>query len=118
MLAVFHADGRELTTLAFAGPELAAGAGMGMVLAPLFNFILAGVDDHEVGSASGTLNAMQQLGGAIGIAALGTLFFSTATDAGMLVAVERTLWCEAALLVVVAALTFLLPMRPREDAAA
>ena len=51
---------------------------MGAMLAPLFDFVLAGVDDDEVGSASGVLNAMQQLGGAIGIAVIGTLFFSVA----------------------------------------
>ena len=49
---------------------------MGAMLSPLFDFVLAGVDDDEVGSASGVLNAMQQLGGAIGIAVIGTLFFS------------------------------------------
>ena len=41
--------------------------GMGTLLAPLFNFVLAGVEDDEVGSASGVLNATQQLSGAIGI---------------------------------------------------
>ena len=50
---------------------------MGAMLAPLFDFVLAGVDDDEVGSASGVLNAMQQLGGAIGIAVIGTVFFSS-----------------------------------------
>ena len=53
-----------------------AGLGMGLVLAPLFNVILSGVEDHEVGSASGVLNAMQQLGSAIGVAVVGTVFFS------------------------------------------
>ena len=67
---------------ALAGPELLAGVGMGAMLTPLFDFVLAGVDDDEVGSASGVLNAMQQLGGAIGIAVLGTVFFSVAAQAG------------------------------------
>jgi hypothetical protein len=43
---------------------------------PDFDFILAAVTDREVGSASGVLNAVQQLGGAIGVAAIGTVFFS------------------------------------------
>ena len=47
------------------------GLGLGFVFGPLFNVILAGVDDREVGSASGTLNAIQQLGNAIGVAVLG-----------------------------------------------
>jgi EmrB/QacA subfamily drug resistance transporter len=115
MLAVVAGAGDGLSTLALSGPEFVAGAGMGMILAPLFNFILAGVDEDEVGSASGTLNAIQQLGAAIGIAAIGTLFFSTVASAGMLTAMERCLWCEAALLVVVFGLVFLLPRAARED---
>jgi len=66
-----------------AGPELVAGAGMGLLLAPLFDFVLAGVEDDEVGSASGVLNATQQLSGAIGIAAIGTLFFSVLASDGI-----------------------------------
>lgn len=55
---------------------LLIGLGMGLMIAPLYNFILAGVDDHEVGSASGFLTAVQQLGSAIGVAVLGTLFIA------------------------------------------
>jgi hypothetical protein len=54
-----------------------------MLLAPLFDFVLAGVADDEVGSASGVLNAVQQLSGAIGIAAIGTVFFSALASHGM-----------------------------------
>ena len=74
------------------------------MLAPLFDFVLAGVEDHEVGSASGVLNAIQQLGGATGIAVLGTVFFSVGTAHGLGVAFERVLGIEAGVLVVVAAL--------------
>jgi hypothetical protein len=88
--------------------------GMGAMLAPLFDFVLAGVEDHEVGSASGVLNAMQQLGGAIGIAVIGTLFFSVAGDHGTSVALERMLYVEAGTLLVAMGLVFLLPMRARE----
>jgi EmrB/QacA subfamily drug resistance transporter len=113
MLAVVHAQGDGLTTWGLFGPELLAGAGMGMMLAPLFEIVLAGVDEHETGSASGTLNAIQQLGAALGIAVLGTVFFSVAHDHGFVSAFERTLWIEAGTLVVVAGLVFLLPKRAR-----
>src|SRR3989440_6599183 len=53
-----------------------AGFGTGLVLAPLFNVILAGGEDHEVGTASGVLNAVQQLGATVGVAVVGTVFFS------------------------------------------
>ena len=36
-----------------AGPLLVAGIGIGMLVSPLFDFILAAVTDDEVGSASG-----------------------------------------------------------------
>jgi hypothetical protein len=114
MLAVVSAADADVGVWALFGPELLAGAGMGALLAPLFDFVLAGVDDHEVGSASGVLNAMQQLGGAIGIAVLGTIFFSAAAASGMVAAFERVLWIEAGVLLVVAALVCLLPMRARE----
>jgi EmrB/QacA subfamily drug resistance transporter len=52
------------------------GAGMGLAMAPFFNIVLAGVDDEETGSASGALTSVQQLGGAFGIAVLGTIFFA------------------------------------------
>jgi EmrB/QacA subfamily drug resistance transporter len=61
--------------------ELLAGMGMGLALPPLFDFILAGVHEHEVGSASGVLNASQQLAAALGIAVFATIFFAY-VDAG------------------------------------
>jgi hypothetical protein len=45
-------------------------------MAPMFDIILAGVEPRETGSAGGTLTAVQQLGGSLGIAILGTVFFS------------------------------------------
>ena len=86
------------------------------MLAPLFDFVLAGVDDDEVGSASGVLNAMQQLGGALGIAVIGTVFFSVAAASGQIDAFHTTLWIEAGILVVTAGLVCLLPKRAREGA--
>jgi len=40
------------------------GIGLGLMISPLFDFVLASVTDAEVGSASGVLNAGPQLGGA------------------------------------------------------
>jgi hypothetical protein len=52
------------------------------------------------------------LGGAIGIAVIGTVFFSIA---GMVDAFETVLWIEAGTLVAAAMLVTLLPMRARAD---
>ncbi|MFF9769101.1 MFS transporter [Streptomyces sp. NPDC014636] len=54
---------------------LVTGIGMGLLMAPFFEIVLASVEQHETGSASGTMTAVQQLGGAFGVALLGTVFF-------------------------------------------
>jgi EmrB/QacA subfamily drug resistance transporter len=106
-------------------PALAvAGFGMGLAIAPVFDVVLAGVEDHELGSASGLINALQQVGAGLGIAILGTLFFSLATThgsdgsaaaaGGFSLAVQRTLWVEVGVLAATFALVFLLPRRARD----
>jgi len=54
---------------------LVVGVGMGMVFGSLFAAVLNGVDPSHAGSASGTLSAVQQAGGAVGIALVGVVFF-------------------------------------------
>jgi MFS family permease len=71
LAAMVDGAGDGVSTWTLVPGELLAGMGMGVALPPLFDFILAGVADHEVGSASGLLNAVQQLGSALGIAVLG-----------------------------------------------
>src|SRR5204862_2734969 len=61
----------------------------GLAMGPIFGTVLNGVDDHEVGSASGVLNAVQQFGGAVGIAGVGTVFFSL-LGTGALGAADQT----------------------------
>ncbi|GAA1853663.1 MFS transporter [Actinomadura bangladeshensis] len=57
-------------------PALAVtGLGMGLLMGPFFDTVLAGVEPEETGSAGGTLTAVQQLGSALGAAVLGTIFF-------------------------------------------
>jgi EmrB/QacA subfamily drug resistance transporter len=68
--------GADITPWHMIASMLLVGAGMGLAMAPFFNIVLAGVDDEETGSASGALTSVQQLGGAFGIAVLGTIFFA------------------------------------------
>ncbi|MHA6765063.1 MFS transporter [Streptacidiphilus sp. PAMC 29251] len=93
------------------------GFGMGLLMAPFFDIALAGVTDQETGSAAGVLNAVQQLGGSIGVAALGTGFFSWATSHGYVQATGWTLGCTAAALLVAAAVGLGLPRMARPEAA-
>lgn len=60
---------------------LLVGIGMGFVFASLFAAVLSSVDTRHAGSASGLLNAVQQVGGAIGIALIGVIFFGQVTHA-------------------------------------
>ena len=64
-----------LTAWELAGPLAIAGFGMGMVFVPMFDVILAGVAPHQVGSASGLLESVQQLAMSLGIAVVGTVLF-------------------------------------------
>jgi EmrB/QacA subfamily drug resistance transporter len=54
---------------------LIAGIGMGFVVAPVYPFILAEVPIKDAGSASGITSAVGQIGAAIGIAAVGAIYF-------------------------------------------
>ena len=93
---------------------LGAGASMGQ----LFDFILAGVGMDEIGSASGVLEAVQQLSSAIGVAALGTIFFSAFAGHLPTHALAITAWACLAPVVLAFALVFRLPMHAREVVAA
>jgi len=101
-------------SLTIAPAELVLGVGLGMIVSPLFDFILASVDEHEVGSASGVLNAVQQLAGAIGVAVFGTIFFTVLRHGGFVAAIDRTLLVEVCTAPVLVALCGLLPRHARE----
>jgi MFS family permease len=112
-----------VTPWQFAPALAVTGIGIGLLMAPFFDIILAGVEEHETGSAAGSLNAVQQLGAALGIALLGTVFFHIlrfgplgADRRTLQHAMEWTLWIEIGLLAVTFAAAFLLPRRARPEA--
>jgi EmrB/QacA subfamily drug resistance transporter len=115
-LAVILGATSHVSTWGLAGPLLVVGIGMGLFVVPAFDTILAAVTDSELGSASGVLNAVQQLGGAVGVALLGTVFFSAVTHAGFAAALRRTLWWEVGLLTNLLLVTPLLPRQARANA--
>jgi EmrB/QacA subfamily drug resistance transporter len=75
LIGVIHHYGVAVSTWDMVPPLAAAGLGLGTVLAPLANVILAGVAEQDAGSASGVLNTGLQLGGSIGLAVIGVIFF-------------------------------------------
>lgn len=73
--------GIDTTPWEFIPGLLLVGAGMALIMSPMFSVVLQDVDHKHAGSASGTLSAIQQLGGAIGTALIGVVFFGQLTTA-------------------------------------
>ncbi|WP_439677778.1 MFS transporter [Embleya sp. MST-111070] len=59
---------------------LGAGAGMGLVLAPLTSAVLAGVGPGRVAAASGVIGTAQEMGGVLGGALATSVFFALLGD--------------------------------------
>lgn len=113
-VAVILTSTTHLSTWALLGPLLVVGMGMGLFVVSAFDTIVAAVTDAELGSASGALNAIQQLGGAIGVAVLGTVFFTVLSQHGFAPALQRGMWWTAGSLMIVLIVSPLLPARARE----
>jgi MFS family permease len=62
------------------------GVGFGLFTVPFFSTALTSIRSHEVGSASGLLNSVQELGSTFGVAALGTLVLARGFGPALLVA--------------------------------
>jgi EmrB/QacA subfamily drug resistance transporter len=76
---VANHSGLDTTPWEFIPGLILTGGGMGLVMSPIFSVVLADVDARHAGSASGVMNAVQQLGGAIGVALIGVVFFGQLT---------------------------------------
>jgi EmrB/QacA subfamily drug resistance transporter len=59
------------------GPSLLAAVGLGFAFVPQTIAAMSGVADREAGLASGLINTSQQIGGALGLAVLSSVAFST-----------------------------------------
>jgi MFS family permease len=62
----------------FVGGLVLGGLGMGLLIVPLFDLTLEAVPTADAGAASGALSTIQQIGGALGVAAIGAVFYSIA----------------------------------------
>jgi MFS family permease len=89
------------------------GAGVGTSIGQLFQFILTSVNMDEVGSASGVFEAVQQLSTALGVAVLGSIFFSALDHHLPPEALQITAWACLAPLAAAFLLVFRLPMHAR-----
>ncbi|MFD4531418.1 MFS transporter [Kitasatospora sp. NPDC058397] len=124
LAVTLNAAGTGMTAWHLAPALIVIGLGTGLVMGPFFDTVLGAVEPHESGSASGTITAVQQLGGALGVAVLGTVFFGalggriagaadqdagTVVVAGYSATLQITLWAGAGLLAAALAASYLLP---------
>jgi EmrB/QacA subfamily drug resistance transporter len=75
LIADIHHYGAAVTTWDLVPGLVAAGLGLGAVIAPLADIVLARVPKQDAGAASGVFNTGLQLGNSIGIAVIGVIFF-------------------------------------------
>ncbi|MGB3328105.1 MAG: DHA2 family efflux MFS transporter permease subunit [Thermomicrobiales bacterium] len=131
-LFLFKRHGVDTSSWALAPGLFVAGAGMGMVVAPIGIFVLSEVPVSKAGPASGLYNTLQQLAGAVGVAIVGTVFFNRfehylAADmpaiqtgaktpaAAWMSSFEVTVWVMVGLMVAATLAASLLPAHPTYD---
>jgi hypothetical protein len=76
--------GESVDHWTFLPPLLIAGVGLGLGFSALFQTVLAGIPPRDAGSGAGALQAFQQVGGSVGVALVGTIFFSSLGNIGAL----------------------------------
>ena len=87
VLTTVHGQADGLSTGDLVPALVVAGIGLGMLVVPLVDVALATVPTSEAGAASGTYGTVQQVGAALGVAVIGTVFFGvvgTSYDAATL----------------------------------
>ena len=75
IIATTHHYGPAVTTWELVPSLVGVGLGLGAVIAPLADVVLARVPQQDAGAASGVFNTGLQLGNSIGIALIGVIFF-------------------------------------------
>jgi len=108
------------TTVTFGDQAIAfamAGAGMGLVFAPSAGALLSVVTPAQAGQASGTNNAIREVGGVFGVAVLSTIFSQSgalSSTQGFVDGAVPALWVGAAVVAVGALVALALPRRQRQ----
>jgi len=102
-------------------PFVIAGLGMGLFFAPMARLTLGFAPRHLEGVASGTSNALRQLGTVLGVAVLGSIFSAYGgfgTPATFVAGLTPAMWVGAAVLAFGAGLVLLAPQRTTAPAPA
>lgn len=91
-------------------PGLAvAGVGLSLLIIPLANVVLAAVPAAVAGGASGIFSTVQQIGGAVGVASLGSVFFGYVQPHGYRAAFIHTAPAVAGVFLLAALIAVVLP---------
>ncbi len=94
------------------GPMLIAGLATGVVFMPVTATVLGGVEPEHAGSASGLLQTTQQLGSAVGVAAIVSVYAAGAVP-GEFVPGLRAAFLTSATFALVALVVATVALRPR-----
>ncbi|MET9400870.1 MFS transporter [Kitasatospora sp. NPDC002965] len=109
--------GTEVTPWQMALPLVVMGAGMGLIVAPITDAVLAEVPREHAGSASGLINTVNQVGLALGLGLVSVAFFGAMPAAAPSVgdafgaAFVHAMWWVLGVLVVAFLLMFAMPAR-------
>jgi len=76
-------------------PFFLAGLGLGTAISPLFQTVLSSIETDDAGSASGALQAFQQVGAALGVAVVGALYFSTIHNGNVGMGASKEVYMQA-----------------------
>lgn len=117
--AVVLLSGPRLTPLLVIPTLMLQSVGGGLLITPLLNTVLSRVTAETVGMASGALSTAQQVGGALGVAVIGAVFFNSfdPADGGKVDAAGHAFAMSSlttfGIAVLASALVFLLPKQAR-----
>ncbi|MFF3676891.1 DHA2 family efflux MFS transporter permease subunit [Streptomyces sp. NPDC002120] len=100
-------------------PLILSGIGMALYFAPAANVLMSTVAPADQGRASGTNNALREVGGALGVAVLASVFSAQGGYESPQAFTDGTvpaLWIGAGAVALAAAFALLLPRRPKPSA--
>lgn len=107
-------SGTAVGSWALVPPVLLIGVGMGTCFGTVYDVTIGDIAPEEAGSASGSLNAVQQVANAIGAATVTTVYFHS-TDGGQAHAMTVSLVVVAAATALCLPLVRLLPREAQAD---
>lgn len=115
-------SGPRITPLLVIPTLVLQSVGGGLVITPALNTVLSRVKPESAGVASGALSTAQQCGGALGVAVIGAVYFSSfhPTEVGRVAAAGHAFavasFATFVIAVIAGIVVFLLPKQPADQA--